>query len=78
VVVFGADGVFAEERMGCPGMLDPTGRGHQAAVESVPRRVAWRSAGAAVLDRCRLATGAQLCVLPLAAWWTGTFDIDCA
>ncbi|MFF5982261.1 hypothetical protein ACFY78_25765 [Streptomyces olindensis] len=74
VIVFGADGVFTEEWMGYPGMVDPTGQGYQAGAESLLRTTAWWTAGTALLARCWTTAGVQLCVLPPAAWWIGTFD----
>jgi hypothetical protein len=74
VLVFGADGVFTEDWMGYPGMMDPTGQGYQAAVVSVLRSTAWWTFGTAVLGRCWITAGVQAGVLPLAAWWIGTFD----
>ncbi|MFD5133696.1 hypothetical protein [Streptomyces olindensis] len=74
VIVFGADGVFTEEWMGYPGMVDPTGQGYQAGAESLPRTTAWRTAGTALLARCWTTAAVQLCVLSPAAWWIGSFD----
>ncbi|MET9812265.1 MULTISPECIES: hypothetical protein [unclassified Streptomyces] len=74
VIVFGADGVFTEDWMGYPGMIDPTGQGYQAGVVSMLRTTAWWTAGIAVLARCWTTAGVQLCVLPPAAWWIGSFD----
>ncbi|GGX01939.1 hypothetical protein GCM10010383_35090 [Streptomyces lomondensis] len=74
VIVFGADGVFTEDWIGYPGMIDPTGQGYQAGVESMLRTTAWWTSGIAVLARCWITAGVQLCVLPPAAWWIGSFD----
>ncbi|MEU6180291.1 hypothetical protein [Streptomyces coeruleorubidus] len=73
-IVFGADGVFTEDWMGYPGMMDPTGQGYQAAVVSALRTTAWWTSGIAVLGRCWITAGVQVCLLPLAASWIGTFD----
>ncbi|GGW75378.1 hypothetical protein ACIP4U_17130 [Streptomyces caelestis] len=73
-IVFGADGVFTEDWMGYPGMMDLTGRGYQAAVVSALRTTAWWTCGIAVLGRCWITAGVQVCLLPPAAWWIGTFD----
>ncbi|MFF7791355.1 hypothetical protein [Streptomyces sp. NPDC007991] len=73
-LVFGADGVFTEDWMGYPGMMDPTGQGYQAGVVSALRSTAWWTFGLAVLGRCWITAGVQVGVLPLAAWWIGTFD----
>ncbi len=40
-IVFGADGIFTEDWMGCPGMTDPAGRGYQAAVVGALPTTAW-------------------------------------
>ncbi|MFH9005972.1 hypothetical protein ACH4E5_22415 [Streptomyces afghaniensis] len=74
VLVFGADGVFTEDWMGYPGMMDSTGQGYQAGVVSALRSTAWWTFGIAVLGRCWITAGVQVGVLPLAAWWIGTFD----
>jgi hypothetical protein len=73
-IVFGADGVFTEDWMGYPGMMDLTGQGYQAAVVSALRTTAWWTFGIAVLGRCWITAGVQVCLLPLAAWWIGSFD----
>ncbi|MGA5143020.1 hypothetical protein [Streptomyces azureus] len=73
-IVFGADGVFIEDWMGYPGMMDLTGRGYQAAVVSALHTTAWWTCGIAVLGRCWITAGVQVCLLPPAAWWIGTFD----
>ncbi|MCD9195860.1 hypothetical protein LUZ64_32360 [Streptomyces albireticuli] len=73
-IVFGADGIFTEDWMGYPGMTDPTGQGYQAAVVSVLRTTAWWTFGIAVLCRCWITAGIQVSVLPLAAWWIGSFE----
>ncbi|MEU1852163.1 hypothetical protein ABZ499_23540 [Streptomyces sp. NPDC019990] len=74
VIVFGADGVFTEDWMGYPGMMDPTGQGYQAGVVGALRTTAWWTFGVAVLGRCWTTAGVQVCLLPLAAWWIGSFD----
>ncbi|MFC9686063.1 hypothetical protein [Streptomyces sp. NPDC056948] len=74
ILVFGADGVFTEDWMGYPGMVDSTGQGYQAGVVSALRSTAWWTFGIAVLGRCWITAGVQVCLLPLAAWWIGTFD----
>ncbi|MEV5436488.1 hypothetical protein AB0K80_10695 [Streptomyces sp. NPDC052682] len=74
VVVFGADGVFTEDWMGSSGMMDPTGQAYQAAAVSVLRTVGWWTFAVAALCRCWVTAGVQLGVLPLAAWWIGSFD----
>jgi hypothetical protein len=73
-IVFGADGIFTEDWMGYPGMMDPTGQGYQAGVVSALHATAWWTFGIAVLGRCWITAGVQVCLLPLAAWWIGTFD----
>ncbi|WP_225859114.1 hypothetical protein [Streptomyces albicerus] len=73
-IVFGSDGIFTEDWMGYPGMTDPSGQGYQAAVVSALRTTAWWTSGIAVLCRCWTTAGVQVCVLPLAAWWIGSFD----
>ncbi|MFI7019735.1 hypothetical protein [Streptomyces sp. NPDC050164] len=65
---------FTEDWMGYPAMMDLTGRGYQAGVVSALHSTAWWTCGIAVLGRCRLTAGAQVCLLPLAAWWIGAFD----
>ncbi len=72
-VVFGSDGVFTEDWMGHPGMMDPTGQGYQAGVVGLLRTTAWWTFGIAALCRCWITAGVQVCVLPLAAWWVGSF-----
>lgn len=74
VVVFGADGIFTEEWMGYPGMMDPGGQGYQAGVVSLLRTTAWWSASAAILGRCWTTAVLQLSVLPLSALWIASFD----
>ncbi|MDW4904147.1 hypothetical protein RB628_02035 [Streptomyces sp. ADMS] len=74
VIVFGSDGVFTEDWMGYPGMTDPEGQGFQAGAVSALRTTAWWTSGAAVLCRCWTTAAAQVCVLPPAAWWIGSFD----
>ncbi|MFJ7072310.1 hypothetical protein [Streptomyces sp. NPDC098781] len=74
IIVFGADGIFTEDWMGYPGMTDPAGQGYQAAAVGVLRTTAWWTFGIAVLGRCWITAGAQVCLLPLAAWWIGSFD----
>ncbi|MDQ1042502.1 hypothetical protein [Streptomyces sp. V4I2] len=73
-IVFGSDGVFTEDWMGYPGMTDPSGQGYQAGVVHALRTMAWWTSGIAVLCRCWITAGVQVCVLPLAAWWIGSFD----
>ncbi|MGK5694201.1 hypothetical protein ACSNOJ_15075 [Streptomyces sp. URMC 128] len=73
-IVFGADGVFTEDWMGHPGMMDPTGQGYQAGVVSALRATAWWTFGIAVLGRCWITACVQVCLLPLAAWWIASFD----
>ncbi|NEB02721.1 hypothetical protein G3I78_27220 [Streptomyces sp. SID13726] len=73
-VVFGSDGIFTEDWMGYPGMMDPNGQGYQAGVVSALRATAWWTFGIAALGRCWITAGVQVCVLPLAAWWIGSFD----
>ncbi|MFI6854340.1 hypothetical protein [Streptomyces sp. NPDC050416] len=74
VLVFGADGVFTEDWMGYPGMMDPTGHGYQAGVVNVLHGTAWWTFGTAVLCRCWITAGVQVCLLPLTAWWIASFD----
>ncbi|MEU2448782.1 MULTISPECIES: hypothetical protein [unclassified Streptomyces] len=74
VIVLGADGIFTEEWMGYPGMMDPGGQGYQAAAVALLRATAWWSALAAVLGRCWTTTAVQLSVLPLSALWIASFD----
>ncbi|MFV0132908.1 hypothetical protein ACLGIH_06655 [Streptomyces sp. HMX87] len=74
VLVFGGDGVFTEDWMGHPGMMDPTGQGYQASAVSTLSATAWWSFGTAVLCRCWITAGVQPAVLPAAASWIGTFD----
>ncbi|MEU2855177.1 hypothetical protein [Streptomyces syringium] len=73
-IVFGTDGIFTEDWMGYAGMTDPTGQGYQAGVVSMLRTTAWWTFGIAVLCRCWITAGMQVCVLPPAAWWIGTFE----
>ncbi|WP_370422836.1 hypothetical protein AB8O64_31190 [Streptomyces sp. QH1-20] len=73
-IVFGTDGIFTEDWMGYAGMTDPTGQGYQAGVVSMLRTTAWWTFGIAVLCRCWITACIQVCVLPLAAWWIGTFE----
>jgi hypothetical protein len=73
-VVFGSDGVFTEDWMGYPGMMDPTGRSYQADVVNALRTTAWWTFGTAVMCRCWITAAAQVTVLPSAAWWIGSFD----
>jgi hypothetical protein len=73
-VVFGSDGIFTEGWMGYPGMMDPTGQSYQADVVDALRTTAWWTFGTAALARCWITAAVQVCVLPLAAWWTGSFD----
>ncbi|MFI6369903.1 hypothetical protein [Streptomyces sp. NPDC050546] len=73
-IVLGTEGIFTEDWMGYPGMADSTGRGYQAEAVSVLRSIAWWTFGIAALGRCWITAGVQLCLLPLAAWWIGTFD----
>ncbi|MFJ8013910.1 hypothetical protein [Streptomyces sp. NPDC096339] len=74
VVVFGADGIFTEEWMGYPGMMDPGGQGYQAGAVDLLRTTAWWSASAAILGRCWTTTVVQLTVLPLSAQWIASLD----
>ncbi|MGG8405950.1 hypothetical protein ACM614_04730 [Streptomyces sp. 12297] len=74
VIVLGADGIFTEEWMGYPGMMDPGGRGYQADAVSLLRTTAWWSASAALLARCWTTAVVQLSVLPLSALWVASFD----
>ncbi|MEV7526720.1 hypothetical protein [Streptomyces sp. NPDC091371] len=74
VIVLGADGIFTEEWMGYPGMMDPSGQGYQAGAVDLLRTTAWWSASAAVLTRCWTTTVVQLSVLPLSALWIASFD----
>ncbi|MFJ3926237.1 hypothetical protein [Streptomyces sp. NPDC090022] len=74
VVVFGADGIFTEEWMGYPGMMDPDGQGYQAAAVGLLLTAAWTSACAAALGRCWTTAVVQLSVLPLSALWIGSLD----
>ncbi|WP_241694962.1 hypothetical protein [Streptomyces sp. C] len=74
VVVLGADGIFTEEWMGYPGMMDPAGQGYQAQMVGLLRSAAWWSAAAAVLGRCWTTAVVQLSVLPLSALWVASFD----
>ncbi|MFI6001956.1 hypothetical protein ACIA98_16310 [Streptomyces sp. NPDC051366] len=74
IVVLGADGIFTEEWMGYPGMMDPGGQGYQAGAVSMLRTTAWWSASAAVLGRCWTTAVVQLTVLPLSALWIASFD----
>lgn len=73
-VVLGSDGIFTEDWMGYPGMMDPTGQSYQADVVHALRTTAWWTFGTAALWRCWITAGVQLCVLPSAAWWIGSFD----
>ncbi|MFE7571924.1 hypothetical protein ACFU76_34060 [Streptomyces sp. NPDC057539] len=73
-IVFGSDGIFTEDWMGYPGMTDPSGQGYQAGVVSALRTMAWWTSGIAALCRCWTTAGVQVCVLPLAASWIGSFD----
>ncbi|MEU9253766.1 hypothetical protein AB0D66_18150 [Streptomyces sp. NPDC048270] len=75
VVVLGADGIFTEEWMGYPGMMDPDGQGYQEGAVDLLRTTAWWSASAAILGRCWTTAVVQLTVLPLAALWVASFDI---
>lgn len=74
VIVFGSDGIFTEDWMGYPGMTDPEGQGYQAQAVSALRTMAWWTSGIAVLCRCWITAGVQVCVLPSAASWIGSFD----
>ncbi|KOU22715.1 hypothetical protein ADK52_19985 [Streptomyces sp. WM6372] len=74
VLVLGADGIFTEEWMGYPGMMDPGGQGYQVGVVDLLRTTAWWSASAAILGRCWTTTVVQLTVLPLSALWIASFD----
>ncbi|MFD3549114.1 hypothetical protein ACFWUW_26490 [Streptomyces sp. NPDC058655] len=74
VIVLGADGIFTEEWMGYPGMMDPGGQGYQAGAVGLLRTTAWWSASAAVLGRCWTTAVVQLSVLPLSALWIASFD----
>ncbi|MFF1719595.1 hypothetical protein [Streptomyces sviceus] len=74
VVVFGSDGIFTEGWMGYPGMMDPAGQTYQADVVNALRTTSWWTLGTAALCRCWITAVVQLCVLPLAAWWIGSFD----
>jgi hypothetical protein len=60
--------------MGYPGMMDPAGQGYQASVVGVLHATAWWTFGIAVLGRCWITVGVQVRLLPLAAWWIGSFD----
>jgi hypothetical protein len=73
-VVFGSDGIFTEDWMGYPGMMDPTGRSYQADVVNALRTTAWWTFGTAVMCRCWITAAVQVAVLPSAAWWIGSFD----
>ncbi|MEU6351898.1 hypothetical protein ABZ896_21555 [Streptomyces sp. NPDC047072] len=72
-IVFGVDGVFTEGWMGHSGMMDPTGQSYQADVVNVLDTTAWWTFGTAVLCRCWTTAAVQICVLPAAAWWIGSF-----
>lgn len=74
IVVFGADGIFTEEWMGYPGMMDPAGQGYQAGAVSLLHTTTWWSASTAVLGRCWTTAVLQLSVLPLSALWIASFD----
>ncbi|MFB9591199.1 MULTISPECIES: hypothetical protein [Streptomyces] len=74
VVVLGADGIFTEEWMGYPGMMDPAGQGYQAQMVGLLRSAAWWSGAAALLGRCWTTAVVQLSVLPLSALWVASFD----
>lgn len=74
VVVFGSDGIFTEDWMGYPGMMDPEGQSYQAASVDFLRTTAWGSASVAILARCWRTAVAQLSVLPLSALWVASFD----
>ncbi|MCX4632200.1 hypothetical protein [Streptomyces sp. NBC_01443] len=74
IVVLGSDGIFTEEWMGYPGMMDPGGQGYQAGAVSMLLTTAWWSASAAVLGRCWTTAVVQLTVLPLPALWIASFD----
>ncbi|MEV8392718.1 MULTISPECIES: hypothetical protein [unclassified Streptomyces] len=73
-IVFGSDGIFTEDWMGYPGMTDPSGQGYQAEVVSALRTMAWWTSGIAALCRCWTTAGVQVCALPLAASWIGSFE----
>ncbi|MEV7169715.1 hypothetical protein AB0O18_08465 [Streptomyces sp. NPDC093224] len=74
IVVFGTEGIFTEDWMGYPGMMDPAGQGYQAEAVDTLRTTAWWSASVAVLGRCWTTAFVQLTVLPLSALWVGSFD----
>lgn len=74
IIVFGAEGVFTEEWLGYPGMMDPGRQGYQAWAVALLRTTALWSASAAVLGRCWTTAAVQLSVLPLSALWIASFD----
>ncbi|MFD6985872.1 hypothetical protein ACFWAX_35080 [Streptomyces sp. NPDC059956] len=74
VVVSGSEGVFTEEWLGYPGMMDPAGQGYQAGAVDLLRTAALWSASAAILGRCWTTAAVQLSVLPLSALWIASFD----
>ncbi|MFJ3877871.1 hypothetical protein ACIPW5_10470 [Streptomyces sp. NPDC090077] len=74
VVVLGSDGIFTEDWLGYPGMMDPSGQEYQAEAVGMLRAAAWWSAAAAILGRCWTTAAAQLAVLPLSALWIASLD----
>ncbi|MEU8775537.1 hypothetical protein [Streptomyces sp. NPDC048606] len=74
VIMFGSDGVFTEEWLGYPGMMDPGGQGYQEESVHLLYATAWWSASVAVLARCWTTAVVQLSVLPLSALWVASFD----
>lgn len=74
VVVIGTEGIFTEDWLGYPGMMDPGGQDYQAGAVDLLRTTALWSASAAVLGRCWTVAAVQLSVLPLSALWIASFD----
>lgn len=74
ILLLGQDGIFTEDWMGSPGMMDSTGASFQDdAVHGLLTVMGW-TCGVTVLFRWWTAAVTQLCLLSATAWWIASFE----
>ncbi|MFB6555781.1 hypothetical protein [Streptomyces sp. NPDC056405] len=74
ILLLGQEGIFTEDWMAHPGMMDTTAASFQSDAVHALLTIMWWTCGFAVLCRWWTAAVAQLCVLSAAAWWIGSFE----
>jgi hypothetical protein len=74
ILLLGSDGIFTEDWMGYPGMMDPTGATYQQDSVMFLCKLAAVTVGSAVACRLWITAGTQLVLLTSAALFVGSLS----